>query len=332
MDKKIEPVSTVCEPVRQEDVCLSSPGVEMYVKVAVIGILIYVYFYEAVMGVVGKWFADPSWSHGFLIPVFSLYFLSQHKKDILSLTPRTDYLGLFLLIFCLVFHPLNIVHFKVGYFQPLTAIAAVGACVLFFGGWKLVRYTWLPVVYLIFAVPLPDRFLYSATMPLRLLAAKVSAVALSLYSGVEATARGTVVDVIHNGRALDSPLDVALACSGMRLLMTFVALGVAMAYLHYRPAWQRLVLLACTIPIAVICNIVRVTITGFIFVLGNAKYATGIYHDLLGLLMLPLAFGLYGGVAWFMENLLENDSVSSGEVGVVANSGDDVIVRRRNDQ
>ena len=332
MDKKIEPVSTVCKPVGQEEVCLSSPGVEMYVKVAVIGILIFIYFYEAVIGVVGKWFTDASWSHGFLIPVFSFYFLSQHKKDILSLTPRTDYLGLFLLICCLVFYPLNIIHFSVAYFERLTPIAAIGACVLFFGGWKLVRYTWLPVVYLIFAVPLPERFLTSATMPLRKLAAQASTVALNLYSGLEATARGTVVDVIHNGTPLDSPLDVAKACSGMRLLMTFVALGVAMAYLHYRPAWQRLVLLVCTIPIAVICNIVRVTITGFIFVLGNAKYATGIYHDMLGLLMLPLAFGLYGGIAWFMENLLENDSVTSGEGAVGANAGDDVIVRRRNAQ
>ena len=90
----------------------------------------------------------------------------------------------------------------------------------------------------------------------------------------------------------------------MRLLMAFLALGVAMAYLHYRPIWQRLVLLASTMPIAIICNIVRVTITGFIYVLVDPEYAQGIYHDLLGMAMLPLAFGLYGLLAWFMSNLL----------------------------
>jgi exosortase/archaeosortase family protein len=102
--------------------------------------------------------------------------------------------------------------------------------------------------------------------------------------------------------------------------MTFFALGVAMAYLHYRPTWQRLVLLASTVPIAIICNIVRVTITGFIYVLGDSQYAQGIYHDLLGMAMLPLAFGLYGALAWFMSNLF----VVSDEVKT-----SDVVVRRR---
>lgn len=330
MDKNIEPVSNVSEPARQDELGWSSLGVETYVKAAVIAMLLYLYFSEAIISVVGKW-SDPSWSHGFLIPLFSLYFLSQHKSNILSLKMKTDYLGLFLLIACLVFYPLNIVHFKVAYFQPLTAIAAIGACVLFFGGWKLIRFTWLPVVYLIFAVPLPGRFQTQLTMPLRLLAAKVSAATLNFVSGMEATARGAVIDVIYNGKPLDPPLDVAEACSGMRLLMAFVALGVAMAYLHYRPVWQRGVLLASTIPIAVICNIVRVTITGFIYILGDPKYAKGIYHDGLGMLMLPLAFGLYGGLAWFMENLLEDESVSSAE-GVPAKSSDgDVIVRRKNE-
>ena len=77
---------------------------------------------------------------------------------------------------------------------------------------------------------------------------------------------------------------------------------------------------ASTVPIAIICNIVRVTITGFIYILINPKYAQGIYHDLLGLSMLPLAFGLYGCLAWFMSNLFEK------EQGPVEQN---IIVRRR---
>ena len=103
--------------------------------------------------------------------------------------------------------------------------------------------------------------------------------------------------------------------------MAFLALGVAMAYLHYRPAWQRVVLLSTTIPIAIFCNIVRVSVTCFIIILINPRYAQGIYHDLLGLCMLPLAFGLYGFVAWIMANLFveEKDTEPVKE---------DVIVRK----
>ena len=116
-----------------------------------------------------------------------------------------------------------------------------------------------------------------------------------------------MIDVIYKGKATESALNVAEACSGMRLLMAFVALGVAMAYLHWRPVWQRLVLLVSTIPIAIFCNFVRVTITGFIYILGNPQYAKGVYHDMLGMLMLPLAFALYGGLAWLMSNLFVDE-------------------------
>jgi exosortase len=145
-------------------------------------------------------------------------------------------------------------------------------------------------------------------MPMRHFAASVAAVLLNLVSGIEATASGVVIDVVYKGQRLDPALDVAEACSGMRLLMAFLALGVAMAYLHYRPIWQRLVLLGSTIPIAILCNIVRVTVTGFIYVLIHPKYTQGVYHDMLGMAMLPLAFGLYGFLAWFMSSLFVEES------------------------
>lgn len=320
MDNNSEPLSSVASSVEQDQLSWSLLGVGVYAKILLIAGLLFLFFYEEVTTVVGKW-SDPSWSHGILIPFFSLYFLNQDKDKILRLETRPNYLGLFLLIFCLVIYSLNIVHFQIAYALPLTAIASVGAAVLFLGGWKLVKYTWLPIAYLVFAVPLPTRLLNSITMPMRLFASKISTVLLNLVNGLEATDRGNIIDVIYKGEPLVPSLSVAEACSGMRLLMAFMALGVAMAYLHYRPVWQRLVLLCSTIPIAIICNVVRVTITGFIFILWDPQYAKGIYHDMLGMMMLPLAFGLYGGLAWFMSNLFVDDSVSSSE--------EDVIVRRK---
>jgi exosortase len=151
-------------------------------------------------------------------------------------------------------------------------------------------------------------------------AATAATVMLNLFPKLEATTSGVIIDIIYKGHRLEPELDVAEACSGMRLLMAFFALGVAMAYLHYRPIWQRLILLASTIPIAILCNIVRVTVTGFIYVLGDPQYAQGIYHDLLGMAMLPLAFGLYGLLAWFMSNLF---------VEATEENAGDVVIRRR---
>jgi exosortase len=198
--------------------------------------------------------------------------------------------------------------YRFGYLRSLVIIPVVGSIVLFIGGWKLVKYTWLPIVFSVFAIPLPERIYTDMTIPMRKLAAAIAAQLLNLVSGLKAEASGVVIDVIYKGVKLEPGLDVAEACSGMRLLMAFLALGVAMAYLHYRPMWQRLILLASTVPIAILCNIVRVTVSGFIYVLLDPIYAQGIYHDMLGLLMLPLAFGLYGLSAWFMSNLFVDES------------------------
>lgn len=298
-------------------------SVHSYVKMVIIGGLLVYLFHNEIESIVKRW-ADPSWSHGFLIPLFSLYFINQRKSEILNLQTKPNYLGLFFLTCGIVFYFFNIVSpAGYGYFRPISMIAMIGATVLFLGGWHLVKYTWLPIVFLVFAIPLPEGIYFRLTYPMRQVAAKIATALLNLVSGLEATVSGVVIDVVYRGQKLDPPLNIAEACSGMRLLMAFLALGVAMAYLHYRPIWQRIVLLASTIPIAIFCNIVRVTITGFIYVLISPKYAHGIYHDMLGMAMLPLAFGLYGFLAWFMSSLFVEETEAAAE---------DIVVRRNNEQ
>jgi exosortase len=287
-----------------------------WIQIAALAAAFIWFFGHDILGMIHRWSTDASYSHGFLIPLFSLYFLHQKKDQILAqkqLEPNWIF-GLGLLIFCLLMYLLNIVQFKFGYGRPILMIATLIAMLFFLGGRKLLRYTWLPAGYLFFAVPLPERLYAQITFPLRRLAAEASAVVLNLIPELKATVSGHVIDVIYKGEVLSPALDVADACSGMRLLMAFVALGVAMAYLHDRPIWQRLILLISTLPVAILCNIIRVIITGLIYVLWDKQYAQGIYHDMLGLMMLPLAFGLYGLLAWLMGNLYMEDETPEPEI------------------
>ncbi len=291
-----------------------------YIKMFIIGALICYIFRVEIRQVVGRWLTDSSWSHGLLIPVFSLYFVNQKKDQILNVQTKPNYLGLLLLVLAIGFYILN--RFSPSgyeYFCRVSIIATLGAVVFFLGGWCLFRCTWLPMGFLLFAVPLPERYYKALTIPMRQWAAVVASGLLNLVPKLDATANGVMVEIFYKGKLMEPALDVAEACAGMRLLMAFVALGIAMAYLHERPLWQRMILLISTVPIAIFCNIVRVTITGFIYVLIHPKYAQGIYHDMLGLAMLPLAFGLYGFLAWFMSSLFLDESNVPRE---------DVIIRR----
>jgi exosortase len=295
-------------------------GVHNYIRILIIAGLFCFLFRNEIEGIINRWLTDSSWSHGFLIPLFSLYFVNQKRQEVLNLRTRPNYLGLVFLVFGILFYPFNIVHLHYGYLRSIDMIATLGAIVLFLGGWKLVKHTWLSIGFLVFAVPLPDRFYRQLTIPMRQWAATVAGGLLDIVPELEATVNGVVIDVFYKGKPLEPSLDVAEACSGMRLLMAFLALGVAMAYLHFRPLWQRIILLVSTVPIAIFCNIVRVTVTGFIYVLIHPKYAQGIYHDMLGMAMLPLAFGLYGALAWFMSSLFIDESDMVAE---------DIVVRKK---
>jgi exosortase len=301
-------------------------GSHVFIKAAIIAGLFWWLFHLQLELIVYRWANDPSWSHGFLIPLFSLYFLNQNKSELINTRPKPFYPAIIAIIALIIFHFLNISYFMVGTLKPLTALGTLFFIVLMLGGFKVIKYTWLPILYLVFAVPLPQRLYERITIPMRIFAAKISNATLNLVPELEASTRGVIIDVIYKGEAIES-LNVAEACSGMRLLMAFVALGVAMAYLHYRPVWQRIILLISTIPIAIFCNVVRVTVTGFIYVLGDPKYAKGIYHDGLGMLMLPLAFILYGLLAKFMNNLfieVEEDTDNKPQ--------EDIIVSKKKKQ
>lgn len=284
-------------------------SVHSYVKMVMIAVPFFMLFEKQIYGnMLHRWMTDSSWSHGFLIPLFSLYFLNQHKKDILSVETKPAYSGWFIIAASLGVFILNVVQIKIGTLFAVLIIPTLIGVVVLMAGYRMLRYTWLPIMFLFFAIPIPDRIYKAITIPMRILAAQIASGLLSLVKDIETTSRGVVIDVVYKGQAAETSLDVAEACSGMRLLMAFVALGVAMAYLHKRHWFQRIVLLACTVPIAILCNVVRVTVTGFIYILIAPKYAQGIYHDVLGMLMLPLAFGLYGLLAWFMSSLFVEES------------------------
>jgi exosortase len=96
-------------------------------------------------------------------------------------------------------------------------------------------------------------------------------------------------NVIHfSGKSLE----VAQACSGLRLLMGFVALGIAIAYLSKKPLWHKLVLVASTLPIAVLANAARVTGTGVLSQCVSERMAEGFFHALSGWLLFVVAAGI----------------------------------------
>lgn len=286
-------------------------------KTLISTVLIMFLFREELIRLFDLWMT-PKESHGLLIPLFSLYFVYQERHRLSKLVAKPSYWGLVLIVLSMcgyVFSVFNSFYYP----RQIMMISLIGGVVLFLGGWRTVKIVWLPVVFLLFAMPLPSRIYTEITMPMRETASTVAAVLLNALPAVTCEASGVIISGTRLGE--DINLNVAEACSGMRLLLAFVALGVAMAWLEPRPMIHRLILVCSTIPIAILCNMIRVLVTGLIYIYVGAEYAGGTLHTILGMVMLFVAFSLYGGLAWIMTNLYQDEDDENSGILLVGQKG-----------
>jgi exosortase len=234
------------------------------------------------------------WNHAFLIPLISLYLVWQNRAAILRVPVQTCWWALPLLLWGMDRY--LVVH-ELGRVTPLAfyTIFNLGALVLFLGGWRLAWALALPIGYLVFAVP-TDLLLQPISLRLQMVAAIGSDFTLNLLGlpfGIEAERLGSTLAIWKDNLPIEPPLNIAEACSGLRMLMAFAALGVAIAYLQReRPRWYRLTLMAATLPIAIIANVLRISGMGLAYP-WFPGVTSGDLHGALGLLMLLPAIILF---------------------------------------
>jgi exosortase len=281
-------------------------GTDVWVKMFVLGALFLAVNFEQIGILLQRW-REPNWSHGYLIPLFSLYLLYCRWNQICRTPRKSSLSGLGILLLSLVamilcIHPIGNV-----WFVQLTMIPMLFGLVLYQVGWKMMKLVWLPVVYLVLAIPVNDRVYTFISLPLQNIAADASAAFLSAI-GVTLKHTASQLTILSNGGNW-YPVTVAEACSGVRSLMAFIALGVALAYLADRPVWQRVVLLAMIIPVVVLTNMVRVTITCYMYVIDRPELGQKFMHTFLGMLMLIPAGLVLWGLAKLMDALFVEEDI-----------------------
>ncbi len=166
--------------------------------------------------------------------------------------------------------------------------ALVGVCQMV-GGWNMLRWAGLPMVFLLFMFPLPQKLEVNLLGNLQRLAAMCSNWTLQTM-GISSIRDGN--RIIIDGLA--NPLHVADGCSGLRMLTIFCSLAVAMAMLIRRPWWDRFVILLSAIPIAVVANIIRITLISLLYMLfgQDTQWLDKIIHDWAGFAMMPIGLGI----------------------------------------
>jgi exosortase len=182
--------------------------------------------------------------------------------------------------------------------QRYSFVLAIAGMVLTVAGWEVFRRMLWIILFLLLMVPLPGQIHNLIGGPLRQLATSGSVFLLEVF-GVRISQNGNIVTLNGN-----TPLAVAEACSGLRMLTAFIIVAGFIAYVIRRPRWQKATVLASSIPVAVVCNIVRIFLTAMLMAYVSEDVAKKFFHDFAGLVMAPMAVSLIFGELWLMDKLI----------------------------
>ncbi len=254
---------------------------------------------------------DHNWSHALIVPFISLYYIYQHRDQLAAVPLRPGVWGLPILLFGLFGYAFGIYPVRNDMAQGYSMIIALFGLIWWLLGPRAMRVLWFPIAYLLFAVKISDRLWDPLAWQLQQVAAQGATIMLkccTVFFDFDVTKHGTTIDILlmRHGHWTTESLNIAEACSGLRMLMTFVALAVAVAFVWERAWWQRITLLVMAVPVAVAVNIGRVTVMGLV-TLVNPDLIHGEMHTYIGIAMLLPAGILFWLLGWIMDRLFIAD-------------------------
>lgn len=250
-----------------------------------VGLLLLVGMYYAIVpDMVRVWYNDENYSHGFLVPIIAGYFLWQRWPELKERPVKPDWLGLAVIawgVFQLLAAWLSTEYFTM---RTSLIVLLAGMTLLWFGR-EVLKGMALPIGYLVFMVPIPYIIYDMAAFPLKLFVTRVSVAFMKMVGVV----------VMREGNIIMFPattLEVADACSGIRSLISLLAIAVAYAFLMKTTIARRWFIIFSAVPIAVATNALRVIVTGILAQWWGAKAAEGFFHEFAGMAVFVLAMAM----------------------------------------
>jgi exosortase len=242
-----------------------------------------------------KWQTDPQYSHGYLVPAFAATLLWLRRSRIKEVRLVPSPTGLALIALGIALH-LAGGRYYLDSLDMISLLPVLAGLCLCLGGRPALAWAWPSIAFLAFMLPLPHRVETALSHPLRRLATYASTYTLQTL-GFAAVADG---NTIHLGEP--PPLSVEEACSGLGMLVTFFAVTTAVVLVIRRRPLDRILLLLSTVPIALVANVIRITMAGIL----HATLGIEDFHDSLaaGLLTMSLAVGLLWLEIWLLSRLL----------------------------
>jgi exosortase len=245
-------------------------------------VVLVAWLYSAILyHLVGQWWQDPNFSHGFFVPLFSAFVLWQDRFRLARLAVNPSSWGLLIAVGALSVLVLGVMGAEL-FLSRVSLLLLLAGLVIFFLGWNYFRALLFPWAFLILMIPVPAIIFNQITFPLQLLASKMAAGLLPLLG----------VPVLREGNVINLPamvLEVAEACSGIRSLLSLATLAIIYGYLMESRNSIRVGLALASLPIAVAANSLRIVGTGLLVQYWDPEKAEGFFHVFSGWLIFVIS-------------------------------------------
>lgn len=245
-------------------------------------VLLALMFLPTIYDLVIDWWEDSNYSHGFLIPLVSGYWLYGQRDELSKINQQHDRRGLIVLAFSLLLFVMA--NGAAEYFTlRLSFVMALVGLIYAIFGLELLKKIWFPLFFLLFMIPIPYVIYYAISFPMQQLASVITVYGLD-FLGMAVIRQGNIIHVGNHS------LEVAEACSGIRSLVALLALGAIFARSSQKRFSAQFVLFLSTIPIAVVGNVIRVLLTTILVATGGDFILEEPFHSGMGLIVFIVAF------------------------------------------
>lgn len=253
-------------------------------RIGLLGLILVLLYYRIFGQLVFDWWRNPNYSHGFLVPLFSLFVVWQQRKALAEIAIKPSWYGLPIIIAALCVLTVGVLGAEL-FLSRSSFIFLLGGLIIYFFGWAHFRKLLFPWMFLFLMIPIPVIVFNQIAFPLQLFASKVASDVLPLMG----------VPVLREGNVIQLPaisLEVAEACSGIRSLMSLTTLAVIYGYLIETSAVGRVLLVVGAVPIAVAANAIRIIGTGLLVQYWDPNKALGFFHEFSGWVIFVVALSL----------------------------------------
>ncbi|MBI3404906.1 MAG: exosortase [Acidobacteria bacterium] len=266
---------------------------------SVLALLVLFLYRDVGARLIVQWWNDPNFSHGFFVPMFSIFVLWNDRNRLARTPMQSSNWGLPVIVGSLALLVVGVLGAEL-FLSRSSIVFLLGGLEIYYLGWAFFRATFFPWAFLFLMIPIPAIIFNQIAFPLQVLASHVATTLLD-FSGIP---------VLREGNVLKLPnmeMEVAEACSGIRSLVSLTTLAIIYGYFLEKKFWPKFFLAVGAIPIAVAANAMRVTGTGLLGQWWDPDKALGFFHTFSGwvifVLSLILLFGLHGLIHLFAKTL-----------------------------